>query len=247
MVHKNQKSFFLKFQKNSFSFLLTLFLYFFSLVLFSPTMGYGQPPKEGKHNPDIDLPIASPEPKDIEDPWIPPIEDEESVVFVIDISGSMYGSRIAKAKVELSKAIDALPPNIKFTFIFYDCTVQIWKTELVDASEANKSAAKQYVNKLQAWGATGTGPAVKKALELDRKNKLIVLLTDGAPNCMYYESGGTLFHGYGTCQDHLNLILGSNRQKAQIDVYAIQPWSGSYRQFCQSIAQQTGGKYKEVQ
>ena len=215
--------------------LFTLFplIIFLCMPLVSQKL-YGK--SEGKTNTEIDLPIARPEIQPSDD-WFDPIE-EERVVFVIDTSGSMYGTRISKAKAELTKAIQSLPPNVEFDVIFFSCTVTTWKSELVTASEANKQAALGFVSAVAANGGTGTGSAVKRALELNRKNKLVVLLTDGAPNC--------IGNSWGSNSDHLALMLGANQQKAQIDVYAIQPYSGSYKQFCQEIAQRTGGKYREV-
>ncbi|RME88291.1 MAG: VWA domain-containing protein [Planctomycetota bacterium] len=206
---------------------------------------YGGP--EGKIDKEIDLPIEKPKIKDIpEDEDDGPefygedlSSDSDSLVFVVDFSCSMSGSRIAKAKAEVAKAINGLTKNFKFSVVTFSCDIMVWSQQLKDATDTNKAAAAGWVSSQSTRGATGTGVAVKTALKLDTKNKLVVLLTDGAPNCL-----GSNY--WATSNDHLNMIMSSNSQKAKIDVFAIQPWSGSYRSFCQKIAQQTGGKYKEV-
>ena len=226
----------------------TLFL----LLLFvglSLTFAQSRPKAgEGKVDKEIDLPIEKPKIKDIpeeEEGDGPTFYDEElssdsdSLVFVVDFSCSMWGSRIAKAKAEVSKAIKSLSKNFKFSVVTYTCYVKVWKRQLVKATSENKNAAVAWINGQSPSGATGTGLAVKTALEIDRSNKLVVLLTDGAPNCL-----GN--NGWATMDDHLNMILQANTQRAKVDVFAIQPYSGSYRQFCQNVANRTGGKYKEV-
>ncbi|RME04357.1 MAG: VWA domain-containing protein [Planctomycetota bacterium] len=205
--------------------------------------------QERKSNPEIDLPIEKPTPKQIQE------EEEEdegdvtfygeeldaetdSIVYVVDYSCSMYGSRIAKAKMEVNKSIAALSENFKFSVVAYDCYVSVWSSKLKKATAENKQSAQAWINGQNPRGATGTGLAVKKGLEIDRDCKLVVLLTDGAPNC--------LGSSWGSASDHLSLITRSNQQKAKINVFAIQPWSSSYRSFCQKVASTSGGTYKEV-
>lgn len=217
--------------------LLSLFL--------APTFTYAG--SEGKVDKEIDLPIEKPKIQTIpeeKDPDGPEFYGEElgsesdTLVFVVDFSCSMYGSRIAKAKSEVAKAINSLSKNFKFSVVTYSCYVKTWQSKLVDATDANKSSAIGWVSGQSPNSATDTGTGVKVGLKLDAKNKLVVLLTDGAPNC--------LGSGWGSGNDHLSVILGANGQKAKIDVFAIQPWGSSMKKFCQDIAQKTGGKFKEV-
>ena len=222
------------------------------LAIFGMTLtSYLYANKEGKKHKEIDLPIERPKPKDIpeeeEDGDDPTFYGEEidsetdSMVYVIDESCSMYGSRIAKAKAELVKSVQALTKNFKFSIVAYSCNVRVWQNKLVEATAQNKSAAVGWSASIQPTGATNTSGGVARALQIDTKNKLVVLLTDGAPNCM--SASG---YGSGSSSSHLSKIISSNAQKAKIDVFAIQPWSGSYKKFCQDIAQKSGGKYREV-
>ncbi len=159
---------------------------------------------EGKKDKEIDLPIEKPNPmnlpeeKDNDDG--PEFygeklnSDSDSIVFVVDFSCSMTGSRIAKAKAEVAKAINSLTKNFKFSVVTYGCDVLVWQQKLVDASDANKASAAGWVAAQSTRSATATGSAVKRALELDRNNKLVVLLTDGAPNCL----NGSSFFSFGS-------------------------------------------------
>jgi uncharacterized protein YbbK (DUF523 family) len=86
---------------------------------------------------------------------------------------------------------------------------------------------------LRAGGASGTGPATSLAL-MARENRAVVLLTDGSPNC-----GATDIEG------HRRMIRSNNTQGATINVFGIAA-SGTYRQFCQAVASDSGGSYFDV-
>jgi HEAT repeat protein len=92
------------------------------------------------------------------------------VVFVIDCSGSMetmvvekerfqdggYPSfqRIDIVKTELVRTIEKLEPYVEFNIIAFATGVKPWKKELVKANVLNKSAAMDWVKKLEAIGGS---------------------------------------------------------------------------------------------
>ena len=91
-----------------------------------------------------------------------------SIIFVIDCSGSMealvtekerfegghYPSfmRIDIVKTELQRTIDHLEPFVNFNVLAFATDVDPWKKDLVPANILNKSAAKDWVGRLQAIG-----------------------------------------------------------------------------------------------
>jgi hypothetical protein len=179
-----------------------------------------------------------------------------SIIYVLDISGSMYedaqivtgadgkmtiSHRLARAKQQLTKSIMQLPKSFKFNILAYHCLTYFWEKELVVADDATKARAAAWVNGLSATGGTGTGPAVVWAL-LNRGNKLVVLLTDGAPNC---GAGAGELNDEKTMEAHLSQIRWANEQKATIDVFGISA-VGVFRQWCVSCASQNGGSYTDV-
>lgn len=172
-----------------------------------------------------------------------------SVVFVIDVSGSMASAghfdsqgtwvaakerRVDRAKAELTKAVEMLPRAWSFGLIAYDSRVFVWRPALVVADEENKSAARGWIHALEPCDSTGTGPAVVAALALDRTNQCVVLLTDGAPN--YPDSRPSW---------HRTLIRDANWQRATIDVFGIEA-SSEMRVFCMGVASDAGGSYYDV-
>lgn len=91
-----------------------------------------------------------------------------SIMFVIDVSGSMEAevvekerfsdgnypsySRIDIVKTELSRTIDRLEPFVNFNILAFATKVDPWKQKLVPANVLNKSSAKDWVKGLVAIG-----------------------------------------------------------------------------------------------
>lgn len=199
----------------------------------------------------LDLPIGPTQsgplrPKTVGDPVedSPPVlygeevdSASDSIVYVIDISGSMdWDGRIDRAKQELTKSINGLSRNFRFDIVAYSCSTKVWAKTLQEANDANKASAATFVASLQPTDATGTGPAVALGLSLDRTNLTVVLLTDGAPNC-------------GTPRqmpdEHQLMIRRCNTQDASITVFGIAAY-GNYRAFCQDVASDNHGSYFDV-
>jgi len=163
----------------------------------------------------------------------------KSVIYVIDISGSMDWaymrpvSRWESARKELNRYIDGLPSDYTFNISAYNSFIIPWKNARVRVTPGTKEEAKAWVNSLKPDGATATGPAVAIALE-DRENMCIVLLTDGAPNAPIEDPAW-----------HRELIQRQNEQRAKIHVFGVDA-QGTMRSFCQSVASDSGGTYVDI-
>jgi hypothetical protein len=184
--------------------------------------------------------------------------EQDSLCYVIDISGSMcelvnprwepdprggtWGmnlvgdTRLQVAQRETANSISGLSNNFKFNIVAYDCAMQVWSQEFRLATPENKANAIAFVNALVMNGATGTGPAVSLALALDRNNRTVILLTDGAPNCGAVPQ---------IPEAHRDMIRAANQQRAAINVFGIQA-SGPYRAFCIDVASDNFGNYHDV-
>jgi hypothetical protein len=214
-----------------------------------------QPPKP------IDPPPPPPPPPPVEPP--PPTiygkdlkSENGTIIYVLDISGSMgwdmgqyttpdgktaMGNKLDRAKAELVKSVMSLPKNFKFNMVAFDCGVFQWQGSMVVADDGNKNTAIGWIMALQPQGATGTGPATTAGLS-DKTNKLVVLLTDGAPNC-----GAGNGWGDSSCiAAHRSMISQNNSSKATINVFGIGA-TGEFKQFCMNVAGDNGGSYTDVQ
>ncbi len=127
-------------------------------------------------------------------------------MFIIDHSGSMreYAggqSRLDRAKFELTRAIEALPPDSEFALLFYDSDIHLWRDELVVANEENKRKAIYFVSRLEYGSKTNTYGSLCRALEFDDDLEAVFLLTDGRP------TAGAIIHPMAIVDD----ILHRNR------------------------------------
>ena len=217
----------------------------------------------GKVEADVDLPIGASagtvedEPPYNETPDTDlynehlPIQGH-MIVYVIDVSGSMdwgyssytgldgnpaSGSRLDRAKVELIRSISGLDDSFSFNIYSYDCGIYQWSQSLQQVTPATKASACGWVGGLQALGATGTGPACVKALADNRENKTLVLLSDGAPNC--------IGNYYGDIPEHRAMIRAGNTQAAVILTFGIAAY-GEFEQFLRDVATDSGGQYYPV-
>lgn len=106
--------------------------------------------------------------------------------FLIDFSGSMWAevetgiTRKQQVDGELSRALDALGPEVQFNLIPYASEPHPWGDELAEASPRNVKKAKAWFEKLDERGTGDLWSAVLLALEDPRVDSLVVL-HDGSP------------------------------------------------------------------
>ena len=108
------------------------------------------------------------------------------LVFVIDVSGSMRGSKIEQTRQALETIINQLRPADRFTMITFSGAVHHWKERLVSASEYRQQGI-DFAQGLQAEGGTNfndgllAGATVLKSHGRSDYVPLLVILTDGQP------------------------------------------------------------------
>jgi hypothetical protein len=121
----------------------------------------------------------------------------ERIVFVIDVSGSMQATsesgarntdsentvrtRMAIAKEELTRAIQALPESVAFEVITFDSTVRSFDRGPEEATKTRVDRALKFIEKLRPGSATNLWGGLAKALEYESVDT-IVLLSDGQPS-----------------------------------------------------------------
>eukprot|EP01028_Stygiella_incarcerata_P006061 TRINITY_DN24874_c1_g1_i1.p1 TRINITY_DN24874_c1_g1~~TRINITY_DN24874_c1_g1_i1.p1 ORF type:complete len:728 (+),score=149.29 TRINITY_DN24874_c1_g1_i1:68-2251(+) len=137
------------------------------------------------------------EAKDGEDPSFavfatpPRIGSSESyfgrkIIFLIDQSGSMYGEPFTQARQALLHGIDLLKPYDSFNVIFFNHVETKFSDHLMDASEANRSTAREWVRSQNCHGGTNIDRVMDVAAQMmasspqDGRVPYIILLTDGA-------------------------------------------------------------------
>uniref|UniRef100_A0A673IYP2 Inter-alpha-trypsin inhibitor heavy chain 2 n=1 Tax=Sinocyclocheilus rhinocerous TaxID=307959 RepID=A0A673IYP2_9TELE len=116
----------------------------------------------------------------------------KNIVFVIDVSGSMWGLKM-KQTVEAMKAIlDDLSMDDYFSIIDFNHNVRCWSEDLVQASSLQVDEAKKYVQSIKPNGGTNINEALLRAVQMlvrasnqglidPRSVSMIILVSDGDP------------------------------------------------------------------
>jgi len=180
------------------------------------------------------------------------VSENDTIIYVVDISGSMWGDpklytgfdgdtregyKIDRAKAELARSIFSLPPNFRFNVVAYDCITYMWEVQMQPADEEHKASAVAWCMVLTPAGATGTGPACVQAL-VEKDNKLVVLLTDGDPNC-------ALGNKSEDREAHREVIKFANTQRAIVNVFGIGAYA-EFKKFCMDVASDNNGQYIDI-
>ncbi|XP_038668467.1 inter-alpha-trypsin inhibitor heavy chain H3-like isoform X5 [Scyliorhinus canicula] len=117
----------------------------------------------------------------------------KNVIFVIDHSGSMRGTKMHQTNEALVKILDDLDTKDHFAIIIFDHSFKTWRSSIFQATPANVTEAKTFVQTISARGGTNINDpmleavkrldqAYKEKLLPERSVSMIILLTDGDPN-----------------------------------------------------------------
>ncbi|KAM4569507.1 inter-alpha-trypsin inhibitor heavy chain H2 [Odontesthes bonariensis] len=116
----------------------------------------------------------------------------KNIVFVIDVSGSMWGVKM-KQTVEAMKAIvDDLTMDDYFSIIDFNHNVRCWSEELVPGTSIQIADAKKYIQNIKPSGGTNINEALMRAVQMlvrasnqglidPRSVSMVILVSDGDP------------------------------------------------------------------
>jgi hypothetical protein len=154
--------------------------------------------------------------------------------------------RIYRVKKELIRVIDALSPSVRFNIISFSDQISVWKNGLQSATAANKTNAKEWVEKWQAEGLTWTDDALKEALK-DKEADTIVLLSDGAPTHL----GGEGREEWGGHQDSKAIIesiykwVAENNKFRKVTIHTLGFRQANF-EFMKKLAEDNNGIFREI-
>jgi Ca-activated chloride channel homolog len=109
---------------------------------------------------------------------IPPRE----YIFIMDVSGSMYGYPIDVSKKLLTDLISGLKPTDRFNVILFAGGSDIMAEKSLPAVKENVASAIRFIEKENGGGGTELLPAMKKALGLpgvEGYSRTFIIATDG--------------------------------------------------------------------
>ncbi|XP_044135976.1 inter-alpha-trypsin inhibitor heavy chain H5 [Bufo gargarizans] len=133
---------------------------------------------------------------------LPPLP--KNVVFVIDTSASMVGTKIRQTKEALFTILRDLRPDDHFNIIGFSNKIKVWQpNELVKVTPNNIRDAKKFIFGLSPTGGTNINGGIQTASNLlndylanngkhEKSVSLIIFLTDGRPTVGEIESSRIL-------------------------------------------------------
>ncbi|HPR25857.1 TonB family protein [Lentimicrobium sp.] len=117
-------------------------------------------------------------PARMESEMIPPRE----YIFIVDVSGSMYGFPLQVSKKLISGLLNGLKPSDQFNILFFSGGSAQFARQSVAATGENISAALRMLDGQQGGGGTELLPALKQALSMKASGnyaRTFVIATDG--------------------------------------------------------------------
>jgi Ca-activated chloride channel family protein len=106
------------------------------------------------------------------------------VTFVIDVSGSMAGEKLAQAKAAGRQFLGSLSGGDRFRLIAFSNDVEEYRDGWTMMTSGARAGAERWLDDLRATGGTNIGGALERALEAEESRgrlALVLFLTDGAP------------------------------------------------------------------
>lgn len=133
---------------------------------------------------------------------------EREYIFIVDVSGSMYGFPIEISKKVLKEILKSLKKEDKFNILLFSGSSYIFSEKSVNATKENIKRAIDLIENQKGGGGTELLPALKRALSLPRDENLsttIIVLTDG----------------YVTVEKEAFEIIRNNLNKANLFAFGI--------------------------
>ncbi|XP_068442463.1 inter-alpha-trypsin inhibitor heavy chain H2 [Clinocottus analis] len=116
----------------------------------------------------------------------------KNIVFVIDISGSMWGVKMKQTVDAMQAILDDLTVDDHFSIIDFNHNVRCWNEDLVPGSSFQVADAKKYIQNIKPNGGTNINEALMRAVQMlvkgsnqglidPRSVSMIILVSDGDP------------------------------------------------------------------
>uniref|UniRef100_H3D523 Inter-alpha-trypsin inhibitor heavy chain 2 n=1 Tax=Tetraodon nigroviridis TaxID=99883 RepID=H3D523_TETNG len=191
----------------------------------------------------------------------PPLR--KNIVFVIDVSGSMWGVKMKQTVEAMQAILDDLTVDDSFSIVDFNHNVRCWSEDLVPGSSVQVKDAKTYIENIKPNGGTNINEALMRAVQMlvrashqglvdPRSVSMIILVSDGEPHrggeiklsaiqknvkrAMREEfSLFSLGIGFDVDFDFLERIATENRGVAQ-RIYANQDTADQLRSFYRQVA-----------
>ena len=106
-------------------------------------------------------------------------------IFILDVSGSMYGFPLDITKKLMNELLLKLKPTDRFNLVLFAGASSVYQEHSITATPVNIKNAINYIGQQHGGGGTELLPALKKAMALqsdENFSRSFVILTDGYVN-----------------------------------------------------------------
>jgi len=188
-------------------------------------------------------PQASNLPGHLHTRWQPDFSDypfvssqPRNVVFVIDVSGSMSGAKIAQTRQAVIRSLEALNEEDYYGIVAFDDEVYVFRPNM--RSGADIGAAIEWVSDLDTGGSTGMSAGLTTGAAIGIRSPLafapidLLMITDGRPN-----------EGSSTIEGILaDVRAEADRLARQLRIFSVGIGYDLDQALLNGLAQQTGGE-----
>jgi len=154
-------------------------------------------------------------------------------VFVLDKSGGLGAQHLALGVKAVKSALAALRPGDQFGIVAYDAFARKFKKDAVAASAANVKAAGEWLDKLEALGASDLGAAWKAAAGLAGKGETqMIYVGSGLSTLTSTKTGKLLADAEKALAGHdvrVHCLSLGNVQDGQFLAELVKKYSGTVR------------------
>ncbi len=153
--------------------------------------------------------------------------------YVVDVSGSMEGPKLATLKRELANSVDGFAENAQFVIFLFESTFQTLgtKDKWLDATSKNKNDTIRQIAAITARGGTEPAAAFTAAFTRMRPR----------PDAIYFMTDGLFDAGVA------ETIAAHNKTGRKVPVHCIAFAERGSEALMRKIAEMSGGTYTYIE
>merc|ERR1712121_331705 len=156
-------------------------------------------------------------------------------VFILDISGSMYGDKLQQLKDAMFTVLDDMKPEDFFNIITFSTSVNNWSPNgitdegdqtAIPATKENKKKAISHVLDLEADGGTNINSAMLTGLELAKEVLRSESLPQGVASMLVFLSDGEATEGE-TSGNAIKANVAAANSDTELPIFSVAFGSGA--------------------
>ncbi|XP_027449551.1 inter-alpha-trypsin inhibitor heavy chain H2 isoform X2 [Zalophus californianus] len=144
----------------------------------------------------------------------------KNILFVIDVSGSMWGIKMKQTVEAMKTILDDLRAEDQFSVVDFNHHIRTWRNDLVSATKTQIADAKKYIEKIQPSGGELKLSKIQKNVKQNIRDNISLF---------------SLGIGFDVDYDFLKRLSNENRGIAQ-RIYGNQDTSSQLKKFYNQVS-----------